>query len=248
MFNIGGEKIMSIIGVLELNHQVSLKPSVYWEEGSYESSPLQPRLFLDGEVYHVYYAPTACKDNPVYMPSTPIGDKNWRPLPKDFKTSQNKPQFNKLFQSGDKLSPDDIEVGMIVDVLTGSCCYKECTILLLKHDFVSFETPDFEGAVFNYERFRNNRSIKFLFRGYSENITVSSTDNTSSLSEQSIAEAIKTLAQAAQELQTMVAVNADDELTIYSHYHEKELTFNLDSLDQLVQYVECVKKLDKFKD
>ncbi|WNO47205.1 hypothetical protein [Vibrio phage vB_VibM_10AMN] len=67
------------------------------------------------------------------------------------------------------------------------------------------------------------------------------------LDEQSIAEAIKTLSQASQELQTRVAVNADGELTIYSHYHEKELTFNLDSLDQLAQYVDCIKKLDKFK-
>lgn len=155
--------------------------------------------------------------------------------------------MDKQFKIGDKLSPDDIEVGMIVDVLTGSCCYKECTILLLKHDFISFETPDFEGAVFNYERFRNNRSIKFLFRGYSQNFVVSHSQQHNTLSEQSIAEAIKTLSQASQELQTRVAVNADGELTIYSHYHEKELTFNLDSLDQLAQYVDCIKKLDKFK-
>lgn len=66
------------------------------------------------------------------------------------------------------------------------------------------------------------------------------------LSEQSIAEAIKTLSQASQELQTSVSVNSEGELTIYSNYHEKDLTFNLDSLDQLVQYIGCVKQLDSF--
>ncbi|UZV41112.1 hypothetical protein vBVpaMR16F_46 [Vibrio phage vB_VpaM_R16F] len=55
------------------------------------------------------------------------------------------------------------------------------------------------------------------------------------------------MSQASQELQTRVSVNSEGELTIYSNYHEKELTFNLDSLGQLVQYIECVKNLDKFK-
>lgn len=150
----------------------------------------------------------------------------------------------KQFKIGDKLSPDDIKVGMIVDVLTGSCGYKECTILLLKPDFVSFETPDFEGAVFNYERFRNNRSIKFLFRGYSQNFVVSSTDNTSPLYEQSIVEAIKTLSQASQELQTNVSVTSEGELTIYSNYHEKELVF--DTAEKFMQYIKCVKQMNSF--
>ena len=156
MFNIGGEKLMSLREALEyeLNHRVSLKESIPWSEGDYETDFLQPRLFSDGETY---YAPMTTKDNPVYMASTPIGDENWKQLPREHVQPQP------------------------------------------------------------------------------------------TLSEQSIAEAIKTLSQASQELQTSVSVNSEGELTIYSNYHEKELTFNLDSLDQSVQYIECVKKLDKFK-
>lgn len=152
--------------------------------------------------------------------------------------------MDKQFKIGDKLSPDDIKVGMIVDVLTGSCCYKECTILLLKHDFVSFETPDFEGAVFNYERFRNNRSIKFLFRGYSQNFVVSPSQQHNTLSEQSIAEAIKTLSRAGQELQTKVSVNSEGEVVVYSDYHQEDLTF--DTAEKFMQYVECVEQMNKF--
>jgi len=152
--------------------------------------------------------------------------------------------MDKQFRVGDELSPDNIEVGMIVDVLTGDYHYKECTILVLKPNFVSFETPNFEGAVFNYERFRNNSSIKFLFRGYIKNSPVTSSDNLSSVSEQSITEAIKTLSQAAQELSTHVSVDGKGNVTIYSDYHQEELVF--DTAEKLLQYIECVKKLDNF--
>lgn len=150
--------------------------------------------------------------------------------------------MSKEFKIGDKLSLDDIEVGMIVDLLPYNQIkgypptLKDVEVKSLQYPFgivVVYRSSDWFIDIIEdyYVRFKSEPPV-------------TTTQLCDQSFEQSIAEAIKTLSRASQELQTRVAVNADGELTIYSHYHEKELTFNLDSLDQLVQYVECVKKLD----
>lgn len=234
MFNIGGEKLMSLREALEyeLNHRVSLKESNPWSEGYYTTDFLCPRLFSDGEVY---YAPMEDKDNPIYMAATPIGDNNWKQLPKDFMKTEKK------FRVGDKVKlPEDSEflfsdgdfhlkgIGYVYEVDEDD----EYPVKVSWFDSGEDRSNDY-----------NHEDLIFAYEESPE----ASTQQSNTLSEQSIAEAIKTLSQASQEIQTKFSVNSEGELTIYSNYHEKELTFNLDRLDQLMQYIECVKNLDKFK-
>lgn len=150
--------------------------------------------------------------------------------------------MNKEFNIGDKLSPKDIKVGMIVSIIR-----KFPSELLHEDITVQAKIPERGFMYSGTKEFHNWGCFYVIYKGEVKP-SVSNTQQQSPLDGQSIAEAIKTLSQASQGLQTSVSVNSEGELTIYSHYHEKELTFNLGSLDQLAQYVECVKKLDKFKD
>jgi hypothetical protein len=75
-------------------------------------------------------------------------------------------------------------------------------------------------------------------------ITRNPSQQHNTLDEQSIEEAVKTLSQAAQELSTHITVSTEGEIVIYSDYHEQELTF--DTTGKFMQYVECVKQMNKF--
>lgn len=230
MFDIGGEKLMSIREALEyeMNRNVSLRDSVPWSEGGYTTDFLCPRLFSDGEVY---YAPMASKDNPVYMAATPIGDQDWKQLPKDFVVKKKK------FKVGDELSPDDIEVGMIVDIVSKSGDGMK------RNNVTVLELLICGGFQHSESTFGNYRSFKVIFKGYSESPEVSSQQH-NNLSEQSIEEAVKTLSQAAQELSTGISVDEEGNIVIYSDYHQDEIKF--DTTEKFMQYIECVKEMNKF--
>ena len=227
--------------------------------------------------------------------------------------------MNKQFNIGDKLSPEDIEVGMIISIVKGCFVWGECTIVESKGNLIGFTTPDFDGDIFYYQGFKGDCSMKFTFKGYVEEDIktptlreaaqeimlnsamkwsegnyetscmqlrtfnddnyyspfatkdnpvympatpvgdsnwklipkqdkelshVSSTQQQSVLDEQSIAEAIKTLSRASQELSTHVTVDGKGNVTVYSDYHQEDLVF--DTAEKLVQYIECVKQMNSF--
>ncbi|UUW39884.1 hypothetical protein VP14_197 [Vibrio phage VPMCC14] len=147
--------------------------------------------------------------------------------------------MNKEFKIGDKLSPEDIEVGMVVDIVnrsSGDTLRKDIKITKLT-SYGGFEHT--EGS------FGNHMFYNVILKGWmTTEHPVTTSDKLSSVSEQSITEAIKTLSQAAQELSTHVSVDGKGNVTVYSDYHQEELVF--DTAEKLLQYIECVKKLNSF--
>lgn len=77
-----------------------------------------------------------------------------------------------------------------------------------------------------------------------KNPTETTSQQHNSLSEQSIEEAVKTLSQAAQELSDHISVDEEGKIIIWSNYHSNEIKF--DTAEKFMQYIECVKQMNKF--
>lgn len=149
----------------------------------------------------------------------------------------------KEFNIGDKLSLKDIQVGMIIDLLP----YNQIKDIPTFKDVevISLQPPFGIGVMYKNSDWYINLLEDYCVC-FKSSPSVSSTDNTSCLSKQSIEEAIKTLSQAAQELSTHVSVDGKGNVTVYSDYHQEDLVFN--TAEKLLQYIACVKKLDSFKE
>lgn len=149
--------------------------------------------------------------------------------------------MNKEFKVGDELSPDDIKVGMIVDLLPYNQIKNYPT--LKDVEVKSLQPPFGIVVVYKSTDWFIDLIGDYCVRFKSEP-PVTTTQPCDQSFEQSIEEAIKTLSRASQELSTHVTVDGKGVVTVYSDYHEERLVF--DTAEKLVQYMECVKQRNSF--
>ncbi|AGH31894.1 hypothetical protein VPIG_00036 [Vibrio phage PWH3a-P1] len=145
--------------------------------------------------------------------------------------------MTKQFKIGDELSSEDIEIGMVVDIVNRGSGVK------FRSDVIVTSISPCGGFTHSETSFGNYMFFKVIFKGYVES-PETSTQQHNTLDEQSIEEAVKTLSQAAQELSDHISVDEEGKIIIWSNYHSNEIKF--DTAEKFMQYVECVKQLNKF--